>query len=104
MGMIKKHPRFALLGLVVILLFCFFIAINVGSIKVSVLALFKGLFIEYNQDVASIYHIRFPRVMVSILVGAALALSGLLLQVVLKNPLADPGIIGISSGASRYPH
>ena len=55
----------------------------------------KGLFIEYNKDVASIYQIRFPRVIVTMLVGCALALSGLLFQVVLKNPLADPGLIGI---------
>lgn len=65
-----------------------FLAINIGSIKVSFIQLMKGLFIEYNKDVASIYQIRFPRVIVTMLVGCALALSGLLFQVVLKNPLA----------------
>ncbi|MGX8850692.1 FecCD family ABC transporter permease [Amedibacillus sp. YH-ame10] len=100
MGMIKQHPRLFLLGLFLILGLCFFVSINVGSIKVSPVDLLKGLFIEYNKDVASIYNIRFPRVFVSMLTGAALALSGLYLQVVLKNPLADPSIIGISSGAS----
>ena len=86
--------------LIVILFLCFFVAINVGSIQVSFLELFKGLFVEYNENVASIYSIRFPRIIIAMLVGGALALSGLLFQVVLKNPLADPGIIGISNGAS----
>ena len=100
MELTKKHPKLFMIILAVILFICFFIAINLGSIQVSIVELFKGLFIEYNGDVASIYSIRFPRIIIAMLVGGALALSGLLFQVVLKNPLADPGIIGISNGAS----
>lgn len=100
MKQIKKHPKLFMLCLVIILFVCFLIAINLGSIQVTPIELFKGLFIEYNENVASIYKIRFPRVIVVIMVGGALALSGLLFQVVLKNHLADPGIIGISSGAN----
>lgn len=100
MVQIKKHPKLFILGLVIVLLVSFFVAINLGSIQVSILQLFKGLFIEYDKDVASIYTIRFPRVIAMMLAGGSLALSGLLLQVVLKNPLADPGIIGISNGAN----
>lgn len=100
MEILKKHPRIFIGSLIIALCLCFFIAINIGSVKVTPSELFRGLFIEFNQDVASIYNIRFPRVIASMLVGGALALSGLLLQVVLKNPLADPGIIGVSSGAS----
>ncbi len=96
----NKHPKLFLASIAIMLCVCFFIAINLGSIHVTPLELFKGLFIEYNPDVASIYQIRFPRVIVSIFIGGALALSGMILQVVLKNPLADPGIIGISQGAS----
>ena len=100
MKIIKKNPLLFILGLMIILGICFFLAINIGSIKVSFIQLMKGLFIEYNKDVASIYQIRFPRVIVTMLVGCALALSGLLFQVVLKNSLADPGLIGISAGAN----
>jgi iron complex transport system permease protein len=82
------------------LLFLFLIAVNTGSLKVSPAELFKGLFIEYNPDVATIYDLRFPRIFIAIFGGTATAVSGVLLQAVLKNPLADPGIIGISSGAS----
>ncbi|MFF2484000.1 FecCD family ABC transporter permease [Paenibacillus sp. NPDC058071] len=45
-----------------------------------------------------IWNLRLPRVLVGLLVGACLAASGALLQGVMRNPLADPGIIGISSG------
>ena len=75
-------------------------AVNTGSLKVSPGELFKGLFVEYNPNVATIYDLRFPRIFVAMLGGAATAVSGVLLQAVMKNPLADPGIIGISSGAS----
>lgn len=99
MKTIKKHSHLFIVSLIILLGIAFFIAINTGTIKVSFMQLLKGLFIEYNKDVASVYQIRFPRVIVTMLVGCALALSGLLFQVVLKNPLADPGIIGISAGA-----
>ena len=43
--------------------------------------------------------IRLPRVLLALLVGAALALSGCVMQGLFRNPLADPGLLGISSGA-----
>lgn len=46
-----------------------------------------------------IFFVRFPRVIVSVLVGAALATSGAVMQGMFRNPMADPGIIGVSSGA-----
>ena len=82
------------------LLGLFLIAVNTGSLKVTPLELFKGLFIEYNENVATIYDLRFPRILIAIFGGSATAVSGVLLQAVMKNPLADPGIIGVSSGAS----
>lgn len=78
----------------------FFAAINIGSLKVSFPDLMRGLFVERIEEVAVIYDLRFPRIIISMLSGAAIAVSGVLFQAVLKNPLADPGIIGISSGAS----
>lgn len=83
-------------GLIVLFLF----AVNTGSLKVSSAELFKGLFVEYNPNVATIFDLRFPRIFIAMLGGAATAVSGVLLQAVMKNPLADPGIIGVSSGAS----
>ncbi len=84
----------------VCLVVLFFVAINTGSLKVGFGELVTGLFIEFNDNVATIYDLRFPRIIISILAGAAVATSGVLFQAALKNPLADPGIIGISAGAS----
>lgn len=94
----KRITAFAVTAAGLAVLFVF--AVNTGSIKVSVSELFCGLFIENNPQVDAIFDLRFPRIFIAILGGAALAVSGVLLQAVMKNPLADPGIIGISSGAS----
>lgn len=94
----KKILSFVLTAVALFVLFIF--AVNTGSLKVSPSELFSGLFIEYNPDVATIYDLRFPRIFIAMLGGAATAVSGVLLQAVMKNPLADPGIIGVSSGAS----
>ncbi len=83
-------------GLVGLLLW----AVNTGSLQVSVGQLFRGLFVAYDKTVATIYDLRFPRIFIALMGGAATAVSGVLLQAVMKNPLADPGIIGVSSGAS----
>lgn len=83
------------------LLFVLFLAsVNTGSLKVTPSQLFRGLFVEYDKTVATIYDLRFPRIFIAMLGGAAMAVSGVLFQAVMKNPLADPGIIGISSAAS----
>lgn len=89
----------AFIILIIALIFLFFISVNLGSIKLTFPQLLKGLFIEYDPDVASVYDLRFPRILISILAGASLAVSGVLFQAILKNPLADPGLLGISSGA-----
>ena len=82
------------------LLCIFYWAVNTGSLRVGFRALMRGLFVAYNENVATIYDLRFPRILIAMVGGAAVAVSGVMLQAVMKNPLADPGILGISSGAS----
>lgn len=94
----KKVISFVITAIGLVALFLF--AVNTGSLKVSPAELFRGLFVAYNPDVATIFDLRFPRILIAMLGGAAMSVSGVLLQAVMKNPLADPGIIGISSGAS----
>lgn len=97
----KKYFRttISFVVIIILLIVLFFAAINIGSLKVGFGQMLRGLWIEYDPDVAAIYDLRFPRILISMLAGAAIAVSGVLFQAVLKNPLADPGIIGISSGA-----
>lgn len=68
------------------------------------IALFQGLSIPLSDAVEKqiIWQFRLPLVVTAIMVGAGLAVSSASLQVLLRNPLADPGIIGITSGASLF--
>lgn len=100
---VHKDALKGLVGCLLLALLIFIlalIAMKMGSISISYRELFEGLFVAYDKRVATIYDLRFPRIIVALLGGAALSCSGLLFQAVLKNPLADPGIIGISGGAS----
>src|SRR5699024_8181305 len=74
-------------------------AAKTGSIEITSIELIKGLFTGTDNNVAIIKDLRFPRIIISLFAGAALAVSGVLLQAVMRNPLAEPGIIGVSSGA-----
>ncbi|MBQ9068051.1 MAG: iron ABC transporter permease [Eggerthellaceae bacterium] len=80
----------------------FLVAVNTGSLQVSPSQLLSGLFVEYDDAVATIYDLRFPRIFIALVGGAALAVSGVLLQAVVRNPLADPGVIGVNAGASFF--
>ena len=51
-------------------------------------------------DYGVIYNLRLPRLVLGLLVGAALAVSGVLMQAIFGNPLADAGVVGVSSGAA----
>ncbi len=97
----KSTPKITAAFLVVIigLIALFFLSVNLGSIQLTPGQLFRGLFVSFDPDVATVYDLRFPRILISIMAGACLAVAGVLFQAVLKNPLADPGLLGISSGA-----
>lgn len=92
-----------------ILLFVMFIALAVsgalisimlGSVKISLPEILTALAGEGTGTHGQILmNIRLPRTLVAALVGIDLALSGAILQAIMRNPLADPHIIGISSGA-----
>ena len=84
-----------------ILLICFIWAISTGSVGVSIgeiAGFFGGNPGTANYDI--IMKIRLPRIIFAIIVGGMLATSGAMLQALLKNPLVDPFITGISSGAA----
>lgn len=71
-----------------------------GSADISMGRILEILFGKVTgTDGMVIWNIRFPRNIVGALVGADLAVAGAILQAVMKNPLADPGIVGVSSGA-----
>ncbi|WP_341301713.1 iron ABC transporter permease [Lysinibacillus sp. FSL H8-0500] len=71
-----------------------------GSIQMSFFEFIGALFDKGNSQMEAIRDLRFPRILVALFAGAALSVSGVLLQSVMRNPLADAGVIGISSGAA----
>lgn len=77
------------------------IAIGIGSVSVNPVVTLQTLF-GYGDDTSSVilWDIRIPRVLLALIVGANLAISGALMQAVVQNPLADPGVTGVSSGAA----
>ncbi|EMO7836893.1 TPA: iron ABC transporter permease [Morganella morganii] len=73
-------------------------AMNTGGLPVSVSAFLRG---EITPQLWQIWlSVRLPRIVLAVLVGMALATAGVLLQGLFRNPLADPGLLGISSGAA----
>src|SRR5699024_1656376 len=70
-----------------------------GSIEITAIELIQGIISGEDNRVDIIKDLRFPRIIIALFAGAMLSVSGVLLQSVMRNPLAEPGIIGISSGA-----
>src|SRR5690625_1449711 len=89
----------SLLGVIILLPVMIIYSATTGSIDVTSIELIKGLYTHANENVDITKDLRFARVIVSLIAGVALAFSGVLLQAVMRDPLAVPGIIGVSSGA-----
>ncbi len=88
-----------LLGaLLIAFLLAFLASISLGSFNFSVFELFNSSKTSLHTTV--LYEIRIPRVILAAFVGASLGLSGASLQGLFRNPLADPGLIGVSAGAA----
>ncbi|MET0403930.1 MAG: iron ABC transporter permease [Cystobacter sp.] len=98
-----------LLVLVPLLLACVIASLGAGAVTIrpaQVISIFLesvGLprLTDFTVQQAAVLHaIRLPRVLMGLLVGAALAVGGAALQGLFRNPLADPGLLGVSGGAS----
>lgn len=100
--MINKTPFFLKFGLSVLLFILMFIAAIVfGAADISLKDVWLSLFSSTTNDsIAVIREIRLPREVAAIVVGAALAVSGAMMQGITRNPLADPGLLGLTAGAN----
>ena len=84
----------------IVLLIVTSLSATTGTQNISFKKALNGPGLEPGDNIDyEIFVIRFTRVLLAVIVGAALACSGAILQAILKNPLADPYILGISSGA-----
>lgn len=102
-----KHLVFLLF--IAALLVCTFLSCRIGAVQIE-----TDFFIRFFQSTLSgselsradqhtlkiLWHIRLPRVFASVMVGGTLAVCGVVMQGLFRNPLVDPGIVGVMSGAS----
>ena len=101
----RGGPRHAviMLGLFLLLLIAFGLSLSLGSVHIPLAGLFGIL---TGEEVSSpawaiiVHTIRLPKAITAVLAGAALSVSGLQMQTLFRNPLADPFVLGISAGAS----
>lgn len=84
----------------ILLMLSLALGIAAGAVHISLSDIYQAVVAPGQTDnYRIIYTLRMPRAICAALAGANLALSGCILQGILRNPLADPGIIGISAGA-----
>ncbi len=95
---IKSKDIIIIIGLIIVLLVSSLLALAFGSIKIDFMNIISRDLRSVEETI--IYKIRLPRLLVAGGVGLALAVAGVIFQGLFKNVMADPYIIGISSGAS----
>ena len=104
-----RRVRLVLAGLSVLLVLGALLSVGVGAVGLAPgqtlgillarLGITGGAAFT-DQEASVLLAIRLPRVLLSIVVGAGLALSGAVMQGLFRNPLADPGLVGVSSGSA----
>src|SRR5215831_12218119 len=99
--MFRSSPSLVLAGLAVLAAASFALALSTGSVALDLGSIMRGLlgFGDETQRLI-VRDLRLPRAVAAFATGGALALAGALLQVLLKNPLADPYVVGVSGGAA----
>lgn len=107
----KSGPVLLLLFLAALLVAALFWALSIGSVNLPLSEIYQAITTQFtgglpieHPDHGPVHDIvwllRLPRLVLAMLVGMGLSVSGVIMQAVVKNPLADPYILGISSGAS----
>lgn len=101
-GLIKKQRHAGIIAciFIILLIILFLISLNTGVIRIDPVTVVKTIFGSGTpRDELLLFEFRLPRITIAMLIGMGLAVSGAVLQGIVKNPLADPGIIGINAGA-----
>jgi len=96
-----KKKNFLILGtLALLIVITFVISMNTGVIKLTPMEVIRTFFGQGDaQQQLILFEFRLPRIVIAVLVGMGLAVSGAILQGISKNALADSGILGINAGA-----
>lgn len=98
----SRRARLLGVGLAVLLVLVAGLSLGTGAAGVgfdSLLAALSGAPLDDRSRIV-LFELRLPRLLMGMLVGASLAVSGAVMQGLFRNPLADPGVVGVSAGAS----
>lgn len=97
---LTKKRRLLLIFLPILLFIVSIGSLMIGQVSFTVGEVFQGI-LSTEDTLARriVWEIRFPRILIGMIVGVCLAVAGAMLQGIMQNPLADPGVIGITSGA-----
>jgi len=99
-----------LLFLIIFLLFSLFLSVSLGAVKINLLDTYRIVFSKLGwfsnigylskSSIAIVWNMRIPRVLLAIIAGSGLSICGCVMQSTVNNPIAEPYILGISSGAT----
>ncbi|EES71985.1 FecCD family ABC transporter permease [Paenibacillus sp. MB22_1] len=97
----KARKAYIVMTVFAILIIAVFIfSMNTGYIRLSPMDVFKTLFgMGTDKQELILYEFRLPRIVISVLIGMGMAVAGCIFQGISRNPLADPGVLGINAGA-----
>ena len=93
-----QNKRLIKVTIIVFVILSSILGLFLGTIQLNL----KNLFTPGSMDNLIFFQVRFPRVIVGLFVGAALSLSGTILQAIMRNSLASPNIIGVNAGAGLF--
>lgn len=95
----RNSHKYIMLSVVAIIIII--LSLTMGSTFVSPMQIIKAIYNETStDDLKIVLLLRMPRILMAIIIGASLAVSGVIFQAILKNPIAEPFLIGVSSGAA----
>ncbi|TNM63551.1 FecCD family ABC transporter permease [Aliirhizobium smilacinae] len=97
----QNGKRLGLIAAAIVLVFVICLSLAIGARTIPVIDVASSLFGgNVSIDSETIWSLRLPRTLLGLMAGIAFALSGALMQALTRNPLADPGILGINAGAA----
>lgn len=97
----NRSFTYKIVGAISLLFIMFFVAILFGAANTTIKDVWVAMTTNHSSEAVSIIRdIRLPREISAVFVGAALAVSGAVMQGITRNPLADPGLLGLTAGAN----
>ncbi|MCU1545408.1 MAG: iron transporter permease [Homoserinimonas sp.] len=101
---LRQRRLWGLVAASVLLGVAILLSLALGARHIALAEVWAALFspIDGNNDHLVVRELRMPRTIVGVVAGAALALAGTIMQGITRNPLADPGLLGVNAGASLF--